>query len=158
MRRIDSRGDVWDVGPHIQNGRRHQGSTTPTTAGAAPTFTATASSAVTISAMRVVGLLSEPMEWGRGVDLGRRGHIRIVVCCGGICCEHGHLLHQQFLLLVELRIVTCKLLEGSVDLQCFGFKGCCRLHGQVCHVGVDGCGNGFSSVIVQDVVFRRIVD
>ncbi len=62
--------------------------------------------------MRVVGLLLEPMEWGRGVDLGRQGHIRIVACHGGICCEHGQLLHQRLLLLMELRVVSGELLEG----------------------------------------------
>ncbi len=91
---IGSRGDIWDVGPHIQNGRRHRGSMTPTTVCVARTSTATASSAATIAARRVVGLLMEPMEWGWGVELGRRGHIGIVACHGGICCEHGHLLHQ----------------------------------------------------------------
>ncbi len=156
LRRIDSRGDVRDVGPHLRNGRRHQGSTTPTTACTACTSTTTASSAVTIAAMRVVGLLLEPMEWGWGIDLGRRGRICIVACHGSICCEHGHLLHQQLLLLMELRVVSGELLEGSIDLHCVGLEGCCCLHRQVCHVGVDGRGDGFGSVIVQDVVFRRI--
>jgi hypothetical protein len=58
---------------------------------------------------------------------------------------------------MELRIVSGKLLEGSVDLHCAGFEGCCRLHGQVCHVGVDGCGDGFGSVIVQDVILPCVV-
>ncbi len=157
LRRIDSCGDVWDVGPHIRNGRRHWDSTTPATACAVHTSTATASFAMTIAAMRVVGLLLETMEWGRGVDLGRQGHIRIVVCRGGIRCEHGHLLHQQLLLLMELRIVSGELLEGSVDLHRVGFKGCCHLRGQVCHVGVDGCVDSFGSVIVRDIVVHRIV-
>jgi hypothetical protein len=90
----------------------------------------------------------EPMEWGRGVDLGRWGHVRIVACPGGIRCEHGHLLHQQLLLLMELCVVSGKLLEGSIDWRWVGFEGCCRLRRQVCHVGVDGRGNGFGSVIV----------
>jgi hypothetical protein len=91
---IGSCRDVRDVGPHIWNRRRHQGSTTPATVCAVCMSTTTASSIATTAAMRVVGLLLEPMEWGRGVDLCRRGHIPIVACCGGICCEHGHLLHQ----------------------------------------------------------------
>ncbi len=94
LRQFDSPGDVRDVGPHMRNGRKHRGSMTPATACTARTSTATVSSAVTIAVMRVVGLLLEPMEWGRGIDLGRRGHIRIVACRGGIFCEHGHLLHQ----------------------------------------------------------------
>ncbi len=154
---IGSRGDVRDVGPYIQNGRRHRGSTTPATACAACTSTATASSAATIATIRVVGLLLEPMEWGRGIDLGRRGHIRIVPCRGGICCEHGHLLHQRLLLLMELHLVSGKLLEGSIDLHCVGFERCCRLCGQVCHVGVDGHGDGFGSVIVRDIIFPCVV-
>jgi hypothetical protein len=157
LRWIDSRGDVRDVGPHIRIGRRHRGSMTPATACAARMSTMTASSAATIAVMRVVGLLLEPMEWGRGIDLGRQGHIHIVACCGGIRCEHGHLLHQRLLLLMEPRIVSGMLLEGSIDLHCVGFEGCCHLCGQVCHVGVDGRGDGFGSVIIQDVVICRIV-
>jgi hypothetical protein len=66
-------------------------------------------------------------------------------------------LHQQLLLSMELRVVGGKLLEGSVDLRHVGFEGCCCLRGQVCYVGVDGCGDDFGSVIVQDIVFPCIV-
>jgi hypothetical protein len=59
---IGSRGDVRDVGPHVQNRRRHRGSTTPATTCAARMSTATASSAVAFAVMRVVG----------GVGTGRR--------------------------------------------------------------------------------------
>jgi hypothetical protein len=58
---------------------------------------------------------------------------------------------------MKLRVVSGELLEGRVDLHRVGLEGCCRLHGQVCHVGVDGRGNGIGSVIVRNVVFCRVV-
>ena len=102
-------------------------------------------------------MLLETLEGERGIYCCIGGSICIVACCGGIRSEHGYLLHQQLLLLMELRVVSGKLLEGRIDLRCVGFKGCRHLHGQVYHVGVDGCGNGIGSVIVQDVIFCRIV-
>ncbi len=60
---IGSRGDVGDdaVVTNVWNGGRHQGSTTFATACAVRMSTATASSAMTNAARRVVGLLLEPM-------------------------------------------------------------------------------------------------
>jgi hypothetical protein len=58
---------------------------------------------------------------------------------------------------MELRNGSGKLLEGSIDLRCVGFEGCCCLSRQVCHVIVDGRGNGFSSVIIQDLIFPCVV-
>ncbi len=91
---MDTRGDVrddasvnniWDVGGH-------QGTVTFAAAFAMSMSTATMSTTLSTSSKRIVGLLLETVEGGRGIDLGRQGHI--VVCCGGICCEYCHLLHQ----------------------------------------------------------------
>ncbi len=90
---MDARGDVWDHAS-IWDGRRHRGAATSTTAFAMSTSAATTSTTSSTSLRRIVGLLLKTVERGRGIDLGRREHIRIVSCRGGICREQCHLLHQ----------------------------------------------------------------
>jgi hypothetical protein len=120
---MDTLGNVQDHAG-IWDGWRHWGATTSTAAFAAGTSATTTSTASSTLSRRIVGLLLKTVKRGRGIDLGRRGHICIVLCRGGICHEQYHLLHQCLLLLMELLIVSGELLEGCVDFGCIGFKGC----------------------------------
>ncbi len=153
---MDARGDVRDHAG-VWDGGRHRGAVTSTAAFATSTSAATTSTASSTSSRRIVGLLLETVERGRGIVLVRQGHIHIVACCGGICRKQCHLFHQQLLLLMKLHIVSGELLEGCIDLGCIGFEGCRRLHQKVGHVGVDSNGDGFSSVVVQDVIIHCVV-
>jgi hypothetical protein len=90
---MDARRDVQDHAG-VWDGQRHRGAATSTAGFAASTSTTTTSTALSTPSRRIVGLLLKTVWRGWGIDLGRQGHIRIVSCCGGICHEQCHLLHQ----------------------------------------------------------------
>jgi hypothetical protein len=121
---LDARGDVRDDASvtNVWDGGGHRGAATYVSAFAMSTAVVTTPTASSTTLRRIEGLLPETMEGWRGIDLGRRGHIRIVACRGGICHEHCHLLHQCLLLLMELCIVSGELLEGCIDLGRVGAK------------------------------------
>ncbi len=54
------------------------------------------------------------------------------------------------MLLLELGVVDCKLLEGRVDLRRIGFDQCCHLCREIGKMGVDSSGNGLGCVIARD--------
>jgi hypothetical protein len=84
---MDARGDVRDHAG-VWDGRRHRGATTSTAAFAAGRRNYVHH--LVTPSRRIVGLLLKTVYRGWGIDLSRRGHIRIVSCRGGICREQCH--------------------------------------------------------------------
>ncbi len=90
--------------------------------------------------------------WWRGICLHchRWWHVRGVAT--GILLgdkqHHCHLLHHLLLLLLQLGLICCHLLQGCIHLHPACFDGCRGLQQQICHMQINCPCNLFYHVVI----------